>query len=337
MAEPAPSHDFPFGLQCDAFSIAPDPRFLYLSPQHQAALDTLQRGQQRGEGVLVLTGDVGAGKTTVWRAFLVQRPPDLDVACITNPHLSPPALLRRILQELQVELNPSAEPEPDLIDALHGHLLLAHAQGRRSLVVLDEAQSLSFAVLEQLRLLTNLVTDERKLIQIWLIGQPELREMLAMPETAPLSQRVVARCHISTLNPAETADYIAHRLAVAGYQGPELFDMDAVLAVHQTCQGLPRRINLLCERALALAAQAGEPQVSAATVARAAAVVFDDPTRRATLPPARFKAIPWRRWLQQAIAAAVVMLALAVIWQWVSTGPTGAGSQTGAAARSPDR
>jgi general secretion pathway protein A len=215
------------------------------------------------------------------------------------------------------------------------------------LVVLDEAQSLSFAVLEQLRLLTNLVTDERKFIQIWLIGQPELRAMLAMPETNPLSQRVVARYHLGTLHPADTADYIRHRLAVAGYQGPDLFDMDAVLSVHSLCRGIPRRINLLCTQALALAALAGDTDVQPTHVTQAAHLVFDDPTRRATLPPPLSAWAQARHWARWSLGAALLLGGLVLGWRVVSFHPPASSSnlkpathadfQNSAPARSLDR
>ena len=200
-----------FGLACEPFSVAPDPRFLYLSKQHRDALGYLNYGLRRAGGFVLLTGEIGAGKTTVWRAFLEQLPPRLDVAYVVNPKMSVQALLKRPCESLQVELPADADrpgAEADLIDALHGHLLLAHAQGRRTLVVVDEAQALALPVLEQLRLLTNLVTNEDKLVQVLLIGQPELRQLLEHPEMAPVAQRIVARFHLQTLSRDETEAYL---------------------------------------------------------------------------------------------------------------------------------
>jgi general secretion pathway protein A len=177
-----------FGLQQEPFSIAPDPRFLYMSDKHREALQLLGYGLTRGASFVLLTGEIGAGKTTVWRRFLEELPSNYDVASVVNPKLDTNALLARVFEDLGVEL-PADGKSVDLIDALHGHLLLAHAQGRRTLIVIDEAQALSNEVLEQLRLLTNLDSSGRKL-QVMLIGQPELRQMLQQPQLEPLAQRV---------------------------------------------------------------------------------------------------------------------------------------------------
>lgn len=178
-----------FGLSCEPFSVAPDPRFMYLSAQHREALLHLEHGLHGGGGFVLLTGEIGAGKTTVWRSFLERLSPNFDIASVVNPQLGVDALLARVCQDLGVVLPDGAAQDP--IDALHGHLLLAHAQGRRTLIAVDEAQALSEPVLEQLRLLTNLVTSERKLVQVLMIGQPELLDMLERPALEPLAQRVV--------------------------------------------------------------------------------------------------------------------------------------------------
>ena len=172
-----------FGLQQEPFSIAPDPRFLYMSDKHREALQLLGYGLTRGASFVLLTGEIGAGKTTVWRRFLEELPSNYDVASVVNPKLDTDALLARVFEDLGVEL-PADGKSVDLIDALHGHLLLAHAQGRRTLIVIDEAQALSNEVLEQLRLLTNLDSSGRKL-QVMLIAQPELRQMLQQPQLEP--------------------------------------------------------------------------------------------------------------------------------------------------------
>ncbi len=271
-----------FGLQQEPFSIAPDPRFLYMSDKHREALALLHHGITRGAGFVLLTGDIGAGKTTVWRRFLQELPSHFDVASVVNPRLDVTALLGRICDDLRIEL-PAPGRAVDLIDAVHGHLLLASAQGRRTLVVIDEAQALSMDVLEQLRLLTNLDVDGRKL-QVMLIGQPELRQILQRPQLEPLAQRVLARFHLPALSAAETAAYIGHRLAVAGLAGPLPFDADALAAVHRLCQGVPRRINVLCDRALIAAFQAGQHRVDAQTVEQAAAAIFGAPPPAAAAP-----------------------------------------------------
>ncbi|GAA0744255.1 AAA family ATPase [Ideonella azotifigens] len=289
-----------FGLACEPFSVAPDPRFLYLSDKHREALGYLMYGLRRAGGFVLLTGEIGAGKTTVWRAFLEQLPGHVDVAYVANPKLGVTALLRRLCEELRIEL---ADDQADLIDALHGHLLLAHASGRRTLIAVDEAQALSFDVLEQLRLLTNLVTNESKLVQVLLIGQPELRNMLAMTEMESVSQRVVARFHLPALSLDEVRRYLAHRLEVAGYQGPGLFEDDAIRRLHRLCRGTPRRINVLCDRALLLAFQAGEKRVDRALVDRAAADVFGQ-NLQGTVPLSRLN---WPAWLAGGAAAGAVL------------------------------
>jgi len=264
-----------FGLQQEPFSIAPDPRFLYMSDKHREALALLDYGLARGASFVLLTGEIGAGKTTVWRRFLEQLPSNFDVASVVNPKLDVNALLRRICEDLRVEL-PAADGPVDLIDALHGHMLLASAQGRRMLIVIDEAQALSGEVLEQLRLLTNLDSSGKKL-QVMLIGQPELRQMLERPQLEPLAQRVVSRYHLPALSESETAGYIAHRLAVAGLSGPLPFDAESINIIHRLCRGVPRRINVLCDRALAAAQARGSRRVDRDVVERAAAEVFGQP------------------------------------------------------------
>ncbi len=261
-----------FGLHQAPFSIAPDPSFLYMSAKHQEALDLLQVGMVRGASFVLLTGEIGAGKTTVWRRFLEDLPGHFDVANVVNPRLDVGALLERVCEDLHVPL-PEGTRALDLIDALHGHLLLAHAQGRRTLIVIDEAQALSLDVLEQLRLLTNLDSSGKKL-QVMLIGQPELRQILERPELEPLAQRVVARYHLPALSEAETAGYILHRLRVAGLQGALPFDGESIGMIHRLCRGVPRRINTVCDRALAAAAAAGTRRIDRRLVEQAAAEVY---------------------------------------------------------------
>jgi general secretion pathway protein A len=270
-----------FGLKQEPFSIAPDPRFLFLTDKHRLALALLNHGLSRGAGFVLLTGEIGAGKSTVWRAFLESLPSNFDVANVVNPRLDVNALLSPICDDLHVEL-PAAGGPTDLIDALHGHLLLAHAQGRRTLIVIDEAQALSPAVLEQLRLLTNLDSTGR-LLHVMLIGQPELRAVLEHEQLEPLAQRIVGRFYPRPLSAAETTRYIEHRLKVAGLSGPLPFDAEALALVHRLCRGVPRRINVLSDHALTAACTQGKLQVDAGIVARAAADAFDRPPE---LPPA---------------------------------------------------
>jgi general secretion pathway protein A len=276
-----------FGLREEPFSIAPDPRFLYMSDKHREALALLGYGLHRGASFVLLTGEIGAGKTTVWRRFLEELPSNFDVASVVNPKLDAQALVARICEDLHLESPPGQAPI-DMIDALHGHLLLTHAMGRRTLIVIDEAQALSSEVLEQLRLLTNLDSSGRKL-QVMLIGQPELRQMLRQPQLEPLAQRVVARYHLPALSESETAGYIAHRLAVAGLRGPVPFDGESIGLVHRLSAGVPRRINVVCDRALANAQASGSKRVDRHAVERAVADVYgarEPETRRAAQRPA---------------------------------------------------
>ena len=303
-----------FGLQHPPFSIAPDPRYLFMSERHREALAHLLYGLDAGGGFVLLTGEVGAGKTTVCRCFLEQIPSHCDVAYIFNPKLTVGELLRSICDEFGVPHQPSVagvETVKDYIDPLNASLLAAHGAGRNTVLIIDEAQNLSADVLEQLRLLTNLETSERKLLQIILIGQPELRTMVASPALEQLAQRVIARFHLDALSAQETQQYIAHRLAVAGLQGPLPFSRSALRRVHALSRGIPRRINLLCDRALLGAYAAGVREVSARIVQRAAAEVFDAPASAAAARSARGQ---WPRWVVAGLGVAAGAALVAGGW-----------------------
>ena len=292
-----------FGLQHAPFSIAPDPRYLFMSERHREALAHLLYGLRAGGGFVLLTGEIGTGKTTICRAFLEQMPADCDVAYVFNPKQSALELLRTINDEFGV---PHAAAGPvetvkDCIDPLNAFLLASHAAGRHAVLVVDEAQNLSADVLEQLRLLTNLETSERKLLQIVLIGQPELRTLLAQPSLEQLAQRVVARFHLDALSTREAEAYVGHRLAVAGWNGPPPFDRRALKRIHALTGGVPRRINLLCDRALLGAYAAGVRHVDARTVERAAREVFDTGP---AVGPRRGLAVPLLATLLLAVAVA---------------------------------
>jgi general secretion pathway protein A len=221
-----------FGLRQAPFTIAPDPRYLFLSERHREALAHLLYGLEGGGGFVLLSGEIGAGKTTLCRAFLEQVPEHTHVAYVFNPKLDAVELLQTICGKFGVPVPPGPGHEAptikDHIDALNTFLLRVHAEGGHSVLIIDEAQNLSADVLEQLRLLTNLETAERKLLQIILIGQPELRGMVARPELEQLAQRVIARYHLGPLDEADTARYLAHRMSVAGLQGEMPFDARAV-------------------------------------------------------------------------------------------------------------
>ncbi|MGC4397028.1 ExeA family protein [Hydrogenophaga sp. T2] len=315
-----------FGLEREPFSIAPDPRYLFMSERHREALAHLLYGIRGGGGFVLLSGEIGAGKTTICRCFLEQVPENCRVAYIFNPKLTVGDLLRTICREFNVEVRHEGmgpATVKDHLDPLNEYLLASHARGERNLLIIDEAQNLTPHVLEQLRLLTNLETSERKLLQIVLIGQPELRDVVARPELEQLAQRVIARYHLEALNPAETREYIQHRLQVAGLKGPVPFAPAAIERIHQLSRGVPRRINLLCDRALLGAYASQQHRVERATVDKAATEVFDDvsrprrPDRRAAQQrPARAR---WSALATGALAGAVVgaATAAAVAWFWL--------------------
>ena len=303
-----------FGLSQEPFSIAPDPRFLFMSEMHREALAHLLYGLGGGGGFVLLTGEIGAGKTTVCRAFLEQLPAHCAVAYIFNPRLTAVELLQAVCDEFGIATPAGATHEPSLkqlVDALNAFLLQAHAQGRQGVLIIDEAQSLSADVLEQLRLLTNLETAERKLLQIVLIGQPELRTMLARPELEQLAQRVIARYHLPALDMAQTTQYVQHRWAVAGARRadggavPLPFEPAALRLVHHLTRGVPRRINVLCDRALLGAYAQGRATVNAPTLRQAAREAFGDQAR-ARLPP----------WVPLAVAGVLVVGGLGGLGGW---------------------
>ena len=288
-ADPASTYPLPmyaqfFGLKQEPFSIAPDPRYLFMSKRHREALAHLLYGLNGGGGFVLLSGEIGAGKTTVCRCFLEQIPKNCNVAYIFNPKLTVNELLKSICDEFGIAVEPQG-PGPatvkDYLDPLNAFLLKTHAVGQNNVLIIDEAQMLSADVLEQLRLLTNLETNERKLLQIVLIGQPELRTMLARPELEQLAQRVIARFHLKALSDAETTLYIRHRLAVGGMTRGMPFERHAIERIHVLARGIPRRINLLCDRALLGAYARGTHRITREIVDRAATEVFgrSEPSR----------------------------------------------------------
>lgn len=292
-----------FGLHEKPFSITPDPRYLFLSERHGEALAHLVYGVTESGGFIQLTGEVGTGKTTLVRSLLLNRMPDnADVAVVLNPQLSVIEFLATICEELHIEVTHNKGSIKALTDALNRHLLTAHAEGRRTILVVDEAQNLAPAVLEQVRLLTNLETAKQKLLQIILIGQPELRELLARTDLRQLAQRITARYHLEPLSRDETASYIEHRLKVAGAIG-EVFDSGAKREVFRLSQGVPRLINVICDRAL-LGGYAKEARrINARLVRQAAAEVHGE-----------LESSPWTR--RFAVAAGVVGIAVIGATAW---------------------
>lgn len=266
-----------FGLNEKPFSITPDPRYLFMSERHGEALAHLVYGVTESGGFMQLTGEVGTGKTTLCRSLLLNRMPDnADVAVVLNPQLSAPEFLEAICEELNISVPKPGGSIKALINALYEHLLSAHAEGRRTILIVDEAQNLAPEVLEEVRLLTNLETSKQKLLQIILIGQPELRELLARNDLRQLAQRITGRYHLEPLSREESDKYIEHRLQVAGALG-EVFDAGAKRAVYKLSQGVPRLINVICDRALLGAYSQGSRTVDSRLVHRATKEITGEP------------------------------------------------------------
>lgn len=238
-----------YGFKEMPFDITPNPRFLYLSPTHEEALQHLKYGVQERKGFIVLIGEVGCGKTTLCRRFLNEiDPAHFDTALILNPRVTETQMLKAILTELgETEL---ARSQVDLVAQMNRVLLERIDRGRDIVLVIDEAQNLSFAVLEQIRLLSNLETDEQKLLQIVLMGQPELKEILARDELRQLRQRILVHYELQPLSLKDTRHYIQHRLALAGSIGRPVFTSWAMRAIHRASRGIPRVVNNLCDRSI---------------------------------------------------------------------------------------
>lgn len=296
-----------FGFAEAPFSIAPDPRYLYLTRSHQEALAHLLYGVNGDGGFVLLTGEVGAGKTTVCRCLLEQIPDSCDVAYIFNPKLTVEELLSTICVELGIACPPDNASIKVFVDCINAYLLDANARGRHTVLIIDEAQNLSAEVLEQMRLLTNLETNQRKLLQIILLGQPELAEMLERPALRQLAQRIVARYHLGALGKAEVAPYVQHRLEISGTQR-QLFPRALMGQLYRLSKGVPRIINVLCDRALLGAYTQGKERVDRATLAQAASEVFGQRTAR-------------KRGMVHAVSAVLILVAGGALalgaYQWV--------------------
>ena len=298
-----------FGLSEKPFAITPDPRYLFLSERHAEALAHLAYGIQEAGGFVQLTGEVGTGKTMVVRSLLQQLPANCDMALILNPRITPAEFLLAICDELHVQVPERLETSvKGLVDLLTRFLLDAHARGRRVVVMVDEAQNLSPDVLEQVRLLTNLETATQKLLQIILVGQPELREVLGRTELRQLAQRITGRYHLEALTRPETQAYVRHRMRVAGATS-DIFTTGALHEVHRLSGGIPRIVNVICDRALLGAFTREEHRVTGKLVRQAASEVYGRPMMA-----------PWVRWASVAAALAGVALLVAALWQVLPSG-----------------
>ena len=302
-----------FQLREMPFSISPDPAYLYMSPRHQEALGHLLYGTGQYGGFVQLTGEVGTGKTTIVRTLLEQKLANLDVAMIHNPRQNEEEFVQSICDELGIHYPRERLTLKVLVDALNEHLLRSHAAGRRTVVIIDEAQNLQPSVLEQVRLLTNLETSKEKLLRIMLIGQPELSALLARPDLRQLASRITARYHLTPLSAAETREYIEHRLRVAGAQS-EIFPQAAIQKVYQYARGVPRLINIICDRALLGAYAQQTRKVSPQIVSKAA-------TEALGQLPGDHEIGPHRRmqWTDYGWIVAVALCTALFVWSYTRT------------------
>lgn len=297
-----------FGLNEKPFAITPDPRYLYLSERHGEALAHLVYGVTESGGFIQLTGEVGTGKTTLVRSLLLQLPDSADVALVLNPQLSRPEFLGSICEELGIALPADRNSIKGLTDGLNRYLLENHGRGRRTILIVDEAQNLRVEVLEQVRLLTNLETASQKLLQIILIGQPELREVLSRNDMRQLAQRITGRYHLEPLSREETAAYVDHRLRVAGGLG-QIFSPAARRELYRLTGGIPRMINVIADRALLGGYTREQQQITPQLVRQAAAEVFGTPGGRT----ARWLVPRWRT----GVAAGATALAVVALFAWL--------------------
>ncbi len=268
-----------FGLKEPPFSIAPDPHYLYMSDKHREALAHLLYGINSDNGFVLLTGDVGTGKTTICRCLLQQLPENSNIAFILNPKVTVNELLATICDELDIAYPAENTSNKVFIDSINAYLLEANAKGRRTVLILEEAQNLGSEVLEQVRLLTNLETNDRKLLQIIMIRQPELNELLLRPELRQLKQRITAMYHLGALTKQDLPAYVLHRISVAGVNR-KLFPASTVDRLYNLSGGIPRMINLLCDRAMLGTYVQGKSMVDLPTLNKAADEVFGRPQNR---------------------------------------------------------
>ncbi len=273
-----------FDLQQTPFSITPDPEFVYLSQKHEESLAHLIYGVTRGGGAgfVQLTGEVGTGKTTISRLFLQKLPADTQAALILNPNVTPIELLENIFKEFKLSTRGMKGKLNAMVEKLNEHLLQWWSEGKNTLVIIDEAQNIPRDTLEQLRLLTNLETDQQKLLQIILIGQPELKQLMQRKDLRQLAQRITSRFHLQPLSRAETKQYIQHRIAVSG-GAKELITSNSIHKIFQQTEGIPRLINVLCDRALLVAFAAESKSVKQKHVKQAILEIYPDQKKKQQL------------------------------------------------------
>lgn len=237
-----------YGLKEPPFNITPNPRYLYFSAKHREALNYLLYGIRERKGFVQITGEVGAGKTTLCRALLEQLGANYSTALILNPVLNAEQLVKAIASEFG--LNVKSLNLLETLAEINAFLLQQMADGRESVLIIDEAQNLTPELLEQVRLLSNLETDDRKLLQIVLLGQPELRDRLNDPSLRQLRQRITARFHLTPLKQFELSQYVQHRLQISGAQGPPFFTLPALWRIFAYSKGIPRLVNAVCDKCL---------------------------------------------------------------------------------------
>jgi len=302
-----------YGLREKPFALSPDPRFLFLAASHREALAHVLYGIEQGEGFIAVTGEVGTGKTTLCRTLLERLGPDTEVAFVFNPTLSGEDLLRAICMEFG--LLTEGRTRAELSDQLNQFLLEQKRDHRRVLLIVDEAQNLASETLEQIRLLSNLETATSKLIQILLFGQPELDDKLDSTELRQLRQRISVRWSLGSLSAAETREYVRHRLRIAAESDPDIFSSRALSEVHRRARGIPRLVNLLCDRALLAGYAAGEKRIGPDLIGVAAREILG--ARRRLL-----RRRPWVRRTYVAGAALALLASGALAWQqWTRVEP----------------
>lgn len=301
-----------YGLKEKAFSLTPDPKFLFLSSRHREVMEHLNFGALRKEGFILITGDIGTGKTTICRVILDRLQEKLPVALMLNPFISEEELIKYILTDFGV--TPTGKTPLELLEELNRFLFHQASKGRTAVLIVDEAQNLSFAALEQIRILSNLETEKEKLLQIVLVGQEELREKLKLRNLRQLDQRISVRYHLRALDKGETTKYIYHRLMVAGSHGRLSFSAGALSEIYNFSRGVPRLINMICDRALLNGYVKQAYQINAGMVRQAAKTLRDE--GGSSLPRAKNK-------LAMALAGSLLVIGilLVLLFYQAFTGP----------------